>query len=166
MAGSQVYSEVQWRPAAELVVISNGKGETKMSTEKNKAIVRYVYDLCTQKNISTFFEQYDPGYIEHTRNGDFTLEKVKATTTMFFKAFLDSSWTVENMVAEGDRVAYQVIIKGTHKGQFMGIAPTGNKIEMVDTSIKRIINGKFAESWGTIDSLSMMQQLGIIPKRG
>ena len=135
-----------------------------MSSEENKAIVRYVYDLCTQKNISTLFEQYDPGYIEHARNGDFTLEKVKATSTMFFRAFPDSSWTVENMVAENDLVAYQVIIKGTHKDQFMGIAPTGNKIEIVDTSIKKIKNGKLAESWGTIDSLGLMQQLGIIKK--
>ena len=137
-----------------------------MSTEENKAIVRYVYDLCTKKDISTLFEQYDPGYIEHSRNGDLSIEQLKATTTMFFEAFPDSSWAVENMVGEGDLVAYQVIIKGTHKGQFMGIAPTGNRIEMVDTSIKKITNGKLSESWGTIDSLSMMQQLGIIPKRG
>ena len=68
------------------------------------------------------------------------------------------------MVAENDLVAYQVIIKGTHKDQFMGIAPTGNKIEIVDTSIKKIKNGKLAESWGTIDSLGLMQQLGIIKK--
>jgi predicted ester cyclase len=147
------------------VVMLNEKGEIKMSTENNKAIVRYVYELCTRKDVPTLFEQYDPGYIEHTRNGDISLEQLKQSTSMFFTAFPDSSFTVENMVAEGDKVAYQVTIKGTHKGLYMGIAPTGNKIEMRDTSIKRIVNGKLAESWGTLDSLSMMQQLDMIPKR-
>lgn len=136
-----------------------------MSTEENKAVVRCVYDLCTQKDMAALFEHYDPGYIEHTRNGDKSLEQLKKITSAFFIAFPDCSYTVENMVAEGEKVAYQVTIRGTHKGHFMGIAPTGNKIEMIDTSIKRIIDGKFAESWGTIDSLSMMQQLGMIPKR-
>ena len=93
------------------------------------------------------------------------MEQLKQTTTMFFNAFPDCTFTVENMVAEGDKVAYQVTIRGTHQGAFMGIPPTGNKLEMRDTSIKRIVNGKFVESWGTMDSLSMMQQLGAMPKR-
>lgn len=136
-----------------------------MSLEENKSIVRHVYDLCTQKDIVALYEMYDPAYIEHTRNGDASLEQLKRTTSLFFSAFPDCSFTVENMVAEGDKVAFQVIIKGTHTGAYLGIAPTGNKIEMHDTSIKRIIDGKFAESWGTLDTLSMMQQLGVIPKR-
>jgi predicted ester cyclase len=136
-----------------------------MSIEENKAAVRHVYDLCTQKNIVALFELYTPGYIEHTRKGDISLEQVKKTTSMFFTAFPDSSFTVDNMVAESDKVAYQVTIKGTHKGLYMGIAPTGNKIEMIDTSIKRITNGKFAESWGTLDIMSLMKQLGMIQMR-
>jgi predicted ester cyclase len=136
-----------------------------VNTEKNKTTVLNAYDLSTKKNTTALYELYDPGYIEHARNGDFPLEQIKQTILMFFKAFPDSTFIVENMVAEGDKVAYQVTIKGTHQDIFMGIPPTGKKIEMRDTSIKRIINGKFVESWGTIDSLSMMQQLGVIPKR-
>ncbi len=64
------------------------------------------------------------------------------------------------------RVAYRVTIKGTHMGRpYMGIAASGKKIEMKNTSIKRIANGKLAESWGTLDSLSAMRQLGLIPAR-
>jgi predicted ester cyclase len=136
-----------------------------MSTEENKTIVLKVYEFSTQKNVNSLNGFYDPGYIEHTRNGDVPLEKVQQTTAMFFKAFPDSNFTVENMVAEGDKVAYQVIIRGTHQGMYLGIPPTGNKIEMHDTSIKRIVNGKLAESWGTLDVFSLMQQLGVIPKR-
>ncbi len=136
-----------------------------MSTEENKATVRRAYDLSTQKDLAALYELYDPAYVEHTRNGDASLEQLKRTTSVFFAAFPDSSFAVENMVAEGDKVAYQVTIRGTHKGPFMGVPPTGNKIEMRDTSIKRIASGRLAESWGTLDTLSLMQQLGIIPKR-
>ena len=131
----------------------------------NKSLILTIYDLCTKKDLDTMFEYYHPTYIEHARTGDAPLEKLKQTSSMFLAAFPDASWTVENMVSEGDRVAYQVIIRGTHKGRFMGIDPTENKIEMYDTSIKRIVDGKLIESWGTIDSLSLMQQIGIIPKR-
>jgi predicted ester cyclase len=136
-----------------------------MSIDENKNTVLRVYDLSTQKDMAALFEFYDSGYIEHTRNGDIPLDLIKKTIAAFFNAFPDSTFTVENMVAEGDKVAYQVIIRGTHKGMFMGVAPTGNKIEMWDTSIKRIVNGKLAESWGTLDNLSLMQQIGKIPMR-
>ena len=68
-------------------------------------------------------------------------------------------------VAEGDKVAIRVTWRGTHKGEFMGIAPTGNKIEMTNTLIFRIAVGKLAENWATIDELRLMQQLGVIPKQ-
>ncbi len=136
-----------------------------MSTEENKSTILKTYAMSTQKNITALNELYDRGYIEHTRQGDIPLERVKQTTAMFFMAFPDSNFTVENMVAEGDKVAFQVIIRGTHQGMYLGIAPTGNKIEMWDTSIKRIVNGKLVESWGTLDVFSLMQQLGVIPKR-
>jgi predicted ester cyclase len=137
-----------------------------MSIEENKAVIRHVYDLCTKKDLAKLYELYDPGYIEHTPDGDTSLEKLKQFTPVFFAAFPDIIFTVEDMVAEGDKVAYRVTVRGTHTGrQFMGIAPTGKKIEMRNTSIKRIANGKLAESWGTLDNLSMMRQLGLIPNR-
>jgi predicted ester cyclase len=137
-----------------------------MSIEDNKAVIRQVYDLCTQKDLAKLFELYDPGYIEHTPDGDTSLEKLKQVTPSLFAAFPDIRFTVEDMVAEGDKVAYRVTVRGTHTGrQFMGIAPTGKKIEMRNTSIKRITNGKLAESWGTLDNLNMMRQLGLIPNR-
>ena len=135
-----------------------------MSIEENKALTLRIYELSSQKDMTALFKLYDPNYIEHTRNGDYDLKQLKKTTSLFFTAFPDSNFIVENMVAEKDKVAYQATIEGTHNGLFMGIAPTGKKIEMMNTSIKRIINGKLVESWGTMDTLSVMQQLGITPK--
>jgi predicted ester cyclase len=135
-----------------------------VSLENNKALIRRVYELTTQKDLASLFELYDPEYVEHLRDGDQTLERLKLGVPMFFAAFPDAKFVVEDMVAEGDKVAYRVTITGTHTGQqYMGIVPSGKKIEMRNTSIKRIANGKLIESWGTIDTLSMMRQLGRIP---
>ena len=137
-----------------------------MTIEANKALIRRVYELSTQKDVAKLFEFYDPGYVEHLRDRDESLEQLKAGIAMIFAAFPDLTFTVEDMVAEGDKVAYRVTITGTHTGRsYMGIAPTGKKIEMRNTSIKRIVDGKLAESWGTLDALSMMRQLGLIPGR-
>jgi predicted ester cyclase len=137
-----------------------------MSIEENKALIRRAYELSTQKDLAALYELYEPGYIEHLRIGDQTLEKVQFGVRAVLAAFPDMTFAVEDMVAEGDKVAYRVTITGTHTGgPFMGVAPTGKKIEMKNTSIKRIANGKLAESWGTLDTISMMRQLGLIPGR-
>jgi predicted ester cyclase len=142
------------------------KGGSPMSLEENKAVVRRAYELSTRKDLALLFELYDPGYIEHLRDGDQTLEQLKRGIAVMFAAFPDLTFTIEDMIAEGDKVAYRVTIIGTHTGgSFRGIEPTCKKIEMRNTSIKRIANGKLAESWGTLDTLSMMKQLGIIPSR-
>jgi predicted ester cyclase len=135
-----------------------------MSIKENKELVRRVYELASTGNLEALWELYDPGYIEHMADGDITLGQIKRGTAAFYKAFPDLTFTVKDMVAEGDKVAYQVIVKGTHKGRFMNHAPTGNKIEMKNTCIFRIANGKVAEWWGTLDGLRMMRQLGAVPK--
>ena len=137
-----------------------------MSLEVNKSLVRRAYELSTKKDIAALFKLYDPGYIEHMPDGDHTLEQLKRGIPAYFSAFPDLTFTIEDMVAEGDKVAYRVTIKGTHTGgPYMGLAPSGKKILMRNTSIKRIVNGKLAESWGTLDALNMMRQLGLIPVR-
>jgi steroid delta-isomerase-like uncharacterized protein len=135
-----------------------------MSVKENKELVHRVYELASTGNLEALWELYDTGYIEHTADGDITLAQIKQGTAAFFSAFPDLAFTVEDMVAEGDKVAYRVTVRGTHKGQFMGIAPAGKKIEMKNTCIFRINNGKVAEWWGTLDGLRMMRQLGAIPK--
>lgn len=157
----QVISQEQ---AAETNANPNIEKEgPSMSIEANKALIRRVYELSTQKDVAKLYELYDPGYIEHLRNGDQSLEQLKAGPSAIFAAFPDLKFTVEDMVAEGNKVAYRVTITGTHTGiPYMGVAPSGKKIEMKNTSIKRIANGRLAESWGTLDSISAMQQLGLI----
>jgi len=134
-----------------------------MSTEENKALVRRAFELMNRKELDAFFQLLDPAYVAHYPIGDFPLEQAKQFETMYFAAFPDAIATIEDMVAEGDRVAIRVTWRGTHKGEFMSIAPTGNKIKMTNTLIFRIAVDKLAENWATIDELRLMQQLGVIP---
>lgn len=71
--------------------------------------------------------------------------------------------TIEDQIAEGDKVVSRLTIRGTHKGEFMGIPPSGRQftVELID--IHRISGGKVVERWGIFDQLGMMQQLGVIP---
>jgi predicted ester cyclase len=82
---------------------------------------------------------------------------------MYRNAFPDVQMHVEDQVAEGDMVVTRWIASGTHQGDLMGIAPTGNRVTVAGTSIERVVNGKIEETWDNYDALGMMQQIGAIP---
>ena len=82
---------------------------------------------------------------------------------MYRNAFPDVQMHVEDQVAEGDMVVTRWIASGTHQGEVMGIAPTGNRVTMAGTNIERVVNGKIEETWDNYDALGMMQQIGAIP---
>ena len=85
---------------------------------------------------------------------------------MFYAAFPDLHHTVEDQVAEGDTVVTRMTLRGTHHGEFRGIAPTGKPIVVSLIGIDRFENGKFAEQWSQLDTLGLLQQLGVIPAPG
>ena len=134
-----------------------------MSIKENKALVRRMYEIFNKRELDRYPEIYTPGYTEHYPDMNVPLEQVIQEGKQYVVAFPDLVSTIEDMVAEGDKVAIRVTHRGTHKGEFMGIAPTGNKIEMTNTAIFRIASGKCAECWATLDNLRFMQQLGVIP---
>jgi steroid delta-isomerase-like uncharacterized protein len=136
-----------------------------MSIKENKALIRRIYELANQKKVDAFFEFLAPEYVEHWTDRNLSREEAIEADTMFFKALSDLTATIEDLVAEGDKVAIRVTWRGTHKGELMGMSPTGKKAEMTNAGIYRIANGKIAECWATIDSLRFMQQLGAIPNK-
>jgi predicted ester cyclase len=85
---------------------------------------------------------------------------------MFREAFPDSYFTVEDMVAEGDKVATRKTFHGTHRGEFLAIPPTGQQISIGLIDIVRVADGKVVEHWSIADNLGMMRQLGVIPVPG
>jgi steroid delta-isomerase-like uncharacterized protein len=84
----------------------------------------------------------------------------------FVAAFPDIRHHIEDQVAEGDRVATRLTVRGTHQGDFMGMPPTGRTVEIGAINIKRFADGKIAEHWVRSDALGLLQQLGAIPAPG
>ena len=82
---------------------------------------------------------------------------------MLRAAFPDLQYTVEDQIAEGDKVVTRYTASGTHRGELMSIVPTGSRVEITGISITRIEDGKIEEIWENYDALGMMRQLGVIP---
>ena len=134
-----------------------------MSVEENKEIVRRLIET-TDETFSEWDELVTEGFVAHLADGTSVgLEGVKKGSTFLLSAFPDIHMTIEDMVAEGDKVAVRLTSQGTHKGQFFNIAPTGKKHVIVWFSIFRIEEGRIAEEWMLQDYLGMYQQLGALP---
>jgi steroid delta-isomerase-like uncharacterized protein len=82
---------------------------------------------------------------------------------MLFAAFPDQKWTIEELIAEGDKVVNRFTWHGTHQGDFLGIPPTGNQVEVKGVVIDRFADGKIADTRILMDNLGLMQQLGVVP---
>jgi steroid delta-isomerase-like uncharacterized protein len=81
---------------------------------------------------------------------------------LLLEAFPDLHLTVEDMIAEGDKVVVRNTVTGTHRGEYMGLPPTGKSVTYDEIFIFRFVNGRIAETWGVVDVLSQMKQLGVI----
>ena len=78
-------------------------------------------------------------------------------------SFPDLRFNIEQMIAEPDRVVSQLVMEGTHQGTWMGISPTGKRLDIRMITIHRIVNSKIAEDWVLVESLGLFQQLGVLP---
>ncbi|MHA2394795.1 MAG: ester cyclase [Promethearchaeota archaeon] len=137
-----------------------------MSIEENKALVRrFVEEVQSQHKLTAVDEIMDPNMIEHYGQPS-SLNSVEAFKKFFggfIAAFPDVKVVIHSQVAEGDKVVTHKTFHGTHKGEFMGIPPTGKKVAIELIDIFRIAGGKLAEHWAVADMMSVMQQLGVLP---
>ncbi|NOZ72830.1 MAG: ester cyclase [Chloroflexi bacterium] len=136
-----------------------------MSTQANKALVRrLIEEAWNQGNLGVIDELVSPDYVLHIdAPGPPGREGYKRDVLMHRTAFPDLRFTIEDMVAEGDKVALRATLYGTHKGEYIGIAPTGQAITLTAISIRRIEKGQIAEEWVELDMLGLLQQLGVAP---
>jgi predicted ester cyclase len=134
--------------------------EDDQSVEENKALVRRIYGLCNPGEIASTYQFYAPGCIFHSLNGDSSVEQVREFDSKVMAAFPDISYTLEDMIAEGDKVAWRTRFTATHQGEFLGVAPTGKKIEMSYLAMVKIVDGKGVEYWTSVDVSRLMRQLG------
>lgn len=139
--------------------------------EDHKAVVRrFVEEVQSQHRIELADEVFAPDYIDHAvplgtppaRGPGY----FKQFYTAMLQAFPDLHATIHDQVAEGDKVATRKTFRGTHRGEFMGIPPTGKEIELLVIDIFRIANGKIVEHWGAWDRLNILERLGVKPAPG
>ena len=139
-----------------------------MSTEENKAVLRRNLEALNKGDLAIADETIHTNYVYHGSGGQEFKgpEGFKQFVTMLRTAFPDLHLTVEDMVAEGDKVAHRLTLRGTHKGDFMGMAPTGKQVTTTAITISRFVGGKEVEAWSNLDQLGMMQQMGVAPPMG
>ena len=141
-----------------------------MSTEQNKTMARQmIEEVFNRGDLSRVDEFLAPDFVEREElppglpGGR---EGVKQLTAILRSAFPDFRATIDDLVAEGDKVVIRQTWTGTHKGEFMGVPPTGKSVSFGVIDILRIAGGKVVEHWGLMDSMSLMQQLGAGPMPG
>jgi predicted ester cyclase len=136
-----------------------------MSIETNKALVRRFYDqVLNGRRVEAIDELAVAGYDEHDplpgqREGR---DGLKDRVSMLVEG-LAPAFTIEDVVAEGDRVVVRWTNSARHVGDFLGIPPTGRSCAIAGIDIYRLQDGRLAEHWHVIDQLAMLQQLGLMP---
>ena len=135
-------------------------------SEQNKAIVRRLYEeVWDLGDLDVLDEVISADFVGHRsgRPEDLGPEAVRQSVVALCAAFPDGKFTIEDMVAERDRVVVRFTGRATHKGEFRGIAPTGRQITITGIGIYRIAGGRIVERWENIDQLGLLQQLGAVP---
>jgi predicted ester cyclase len=127
-------------------------------SEENKALVRREQEELWNHtgNLDAARELFAPEQAEAARQ----------EAADFRRGFPDVRSTIEDLIAEGDRVVARWSSRATHRGEYVGIPPTGNEVEFTGISVYRIEGGRIAESWTVEDELGLMRQIGAVPEPG
>ncbi len=137
-------------------------------SEENKALARRsIEEIWNKGNLAAADELVAPNHVTHDPaipNPGRGPEATKQQASMYRTAFPDLQVTIDELIAEGDTVVTRWTVRGTHKGDLMGIAPTGKQVTITGINISRIAGGKAQEDWSNWDTIGMMQQLGVVPQ--
>jgi len=142
--------------------------KNSMPIEENKQIVRRYQEIYNSNNLDNLLEVVSeklltPKIMPGIPSG---IEGAKIAHQIMLAGFPDYQTVIEDLFAEGDRVAARITMSGTHLGAFMGVPPTGKFISFTGMYIARIANGKIVEHWGEEDGVSLLAQLGALPPMG
>ncbi len=140
-----------------------------MSEENKRISRRVVEEAFSQGNVDVIDELVGENFMNHDPASPPDLlpgrEGLKQLVRFYKTAFPDAQVTVEDQIAEGDKVATRYTGQGTHQGDFAGIPATGRQVTVTGISIDRIEGGKIVETWNQLDQVGMLQQLGAIPEQ-
>jgi len=143
--------------------------EGRRVSDANKAIMRRFYaEVVNAGNLDLIDELLTDDFVEHEEFPGIPPGRagVKQFFAMFKGAFPDGTFTPEQVLADGDLVAARISVRGTHLGEFMGVAATGKPVDVQAADIVSFADGRATAHWGVFDAMAMMQQLGAIPEPG
>ncbi len=137
-------------------------------SEENKALARRSWEVVTEASLDTLkdalAEVYADDFVLREAGEDVVgIEGLTQFVSMMRSAFPNLRITLEDDMAEGDKVVTRWIGQGTHQGELMGIAPTGNQVTMTGITMHRIEDTKIVEEWSNWDALGLMHQIGAVP---
>jgi steroid delta-isomerase-like uncharacterized protein len=141
---------------------------TTVQETPNKATFRRAIDATNSHDRDlmsrTFDEIFDPKVLIRTplpvqTNGSGAIKEVFTT---LLRAFPDLQVTIDDLIEEEDKVVARQTVTGTHQGAYLGVPPTGKRVTYDEIFVVRFLNGRIAETWGVVDVLSQMKQLGVI----
>lgn len=151
------------------MTLKPGKGVAAIARGENRALIRRYYEeLWNAWNLGVADEIISPeitfrGSLAVTVRG---LQGFKEYVLLVRNAFPDFHNTIEEMIAEGDRVAARLTYRATHRGELMGIAPTGREVTYAGAAHFQIRAGKIVAGWVLGDTLGLMRQLGVVSAQG
>ncbi len=146
-----------------------GEDSQQPEIERNKDVVRrFVEQVQNNNDWDAYDELNDPEFVNLSAPPGVPADREggKMFLQSFANGFPDARFAINDMVAEGDRVVTKKTFSGTHTGEFAGIPPTGNRVELTYVDILRLRDGRIVEHWLSMDQLTFMQQLGVIPTQG
>jgi steroid delta-isomerase-like uncharacterized protein len=131
--------------------------------EANAALVRrFMDEVWNGMNPAAADAFLAPDYVDHAYQPP-NAEGLKRMVEALRATLPDQAITIEDIVAQGNTVMLRTILRGTHRGPFRGIPPTGNAVEVTVYRTFRLVDGKIAEHWGLADTTTLLQQLGATP---
>jgi predicted ester cyclase len=137
-----------------------------MTSHQNKAIVTHFVELAqSHGQLSAVDEYFTADFVDHNAPAGLPTnrEGVKLQFTMLRTAFPNMQAVIHDQIAEGDKVVTRKSLRGTHLGDFLGIAPTGKAVSLEVIDILRLVDGKITDHWNCVDLVGLMAQLGVMP---
>ena len=149
------------------VHVKDGSRFMHTAREESKTVKRqFIENVWNNGRYELGMEHLAADFVNHTPFGDEMREQFLDRIRAFRAAFPDLQMTVEEMLADGDRVITRFTLSGSHRSPFRGIPATGRAVSVMGIAIDRVVNAKRVEGWAILDLFGLMQQVGMVPKQG
>lgn len=137
------------------------------SSRAEAAVRSLVDDVISRGDLTKLDHLLDPGYTYHAPGMEIHgIDGIKQVFTMLRDGFPDWSETIEGLIVAGDRAAFRVTGRGTHRGEFMGMPPSNREVTVAGIDLVRFEGDRLVEHWAVFDQLGMLQQIGALPAPG